>query len=102
MISVSVFVLIFVLLAFIWCFKRNNKPLPSCLVKLVNKIFYNALIRYTLLNCLKLNMLASIALLKTGNTLSEISQAGFIFTALNILAVLYSYTLCKHKNNLDD
>ena len=102
MISVSVLVLVLVLLAVIWCYKRNNKPLSSCLVKLINKIFYNALIRYTLLNCLKLNMIASVTLFKTDNSISEIAQAGFILAALNILAILYSYTLCKHSESLDD
>ena len=102
LISVSVLVLVLVLLVFVWCYKRNNKSLPSCLTKVVNKVFYNALIRYTLLNCLKLNMLASVALFKTENTFSQVCQAGFIFIALNILAILYSYALCKHRKNLND
>ena len=72
LVSVSVLALVLLLLVFIWCYKRNNKSLPSCLTKIVNKVFYNVLIRYTLLNCLKLNMLASVALFKTENTYGQI------------------------------
>ena len=102
LISVSVLALVFVLLVLIWYYKRNNKPLPSCVKKIVNKIFYNALIRYTLLNCLKLNMLASVALFKTGNTYGQRFQASFIFTTFNSLAIIYSYVLCTNSKNLND
>lgn len=102
LITISVLVLVFLLLASIWCYKRNSKPLPSCIAKVANKIFFNAIIRYTLLNCLKFNVLASVALFKTSNTISELCLAGLIFTVLNILAVLYSYKLWKHKEDLSE
>ena len=102
MISTSIFFLIILLLlVLIFCSKRPNIAVQRrvCIDKLDKKIFFNPFIRYSLLNALKLNLNAFIALeaYATNNTGEKVT-AIVILTIINLVPIILARLLCKRKN----
>jgi hypothetical protein len=72
------------------CFKNKIKAT-------LKKIFFNAIIRYTLLNTLKLNMTAMIGLGATG---FQLATSVSLLATMNLLPLLYTYVLIKKGDSL--
>ena len=102
--SLILLILIFV----IYCTYRLSKKFCDAsknrerIEKLKNKIFFNPMIRYTLLNCLKFNIVAMTAIRRSQGA------AGAIFTAIVIellfllIPILYAYILKKKIDMLEE
>ena len=102
LISTIVFVLIIViLLLLLFCSKRPNVTIQRrvCIEKLDKKIFFNPFIRYSLVNALKLNLNAFIALKAyASKDTGERVTAILMLTIINIVPIVLARLLCKRKH----
>ena len=71
---------------------------------LKNKVFYNALIRYAFLNSLKINMIAQFyfkVFQEDSLGTSERIFAILLFILMNLIPIILTKVLYKHKNSLE-
>ena len=68
--------------------------------KIKRKVFYNPLLRFTLFNAMKFNMIAMLAFLTASDNVKEIAIAVLILLTINTLPILYAYLLYKNRANL--
>ena len=102
-----IFALLILMFLAIWCINRNRKSekLQKCISFLKNKIYLNPVLRYLMLNSLKLNFVA-LSSLKMQN---ENSAAVQVLTAILILVmidivtpILLSRLLYKKRHHLEE
>ena len=67
-----------------------------------NKVFFNPMIRYTLLNCLKYNIIAMTTIMHNSESLMEVGFAIILIILFLILPTFYAYFLKSRKEELDD
>ena len=86
---------------------RRIKFPNKCVQKfndLKNKVFYNALIRYAFLNSLKINMIAQFyfkVFQEDSLGTSERIFAILLFILMNLIPIILTKVLYKHKNSLE-
>ena len=69
-----------------------------------NKIFYNALLRYVFLNCLKINMIAQFyfkVFQEDSLSINERIFAIFLFTVMNFIPIVLIMALYKQRDKLE-
>ena len=102
----GVFVVLIIIVVVIICIARrtrlSDKNKERC-DKLKGKIFYNALIRYTLLNALKLNLMAMLALNSNDEDADFMKKLGPILLLIILVQLPFIYVWClgKRQSELD-
>ena len=103
----SIFVLLILVIVLLVTIKRKCKNLSEKNKERIEKVklsvFWNPIIRYTFLNCLKLNTTAMTGLflvLTTDST--QIAVSSVIFATMCIVPFIYSRILYKNSDMLED
>ena len=84
------------------CSKRFNfsPKAKERIRRLKNKIFYNPLIRYSLLNTMSYNMIAMTAFANAHDEAKQVTLAVIILISINLLPLFYARLLYKRKAEL--
>lgn len=100
----SALLLVTTIVAFLaWCSKRQNKVSPACrekIQKVKNKVFFNPLISYSMLNSMKLSMIAVTAIGGARSDPTQIVVGSLLFTALVATSVVYQRLLKRRSDKL--
>ena len=81
------------------CSQKNQARVKS----IKQKIFFNPIIRYLLLNALKLNFVSLVVFKSTKErTLKEISVSVVTFAVVNISPIIFLYVLRKNRDHLNE
>ena len=81
------------------CSTKNKARMKS----LKQKIFFNPIIRYLLLNALKLNFVSLVLFKSTeARTLKEVAVSVLTLAAVNISPLIFFYVLRKNRSRLDE
>ncbi len=99
LLSMMAIFLVCVLLGLSHLLKNSHKypKLASLLEKIKKRLFFNPLIRYSLLNYLKFMLIASLCIEKGVNDTVQLVIGVILFIALNLMAVLYARFLRRRS-----
>lgn len=70
--------------------------------RMKNKVFYQSLIRYSFVNCIKFNTNAVMAIVNNDGTTSQVAIGVSVFLSINLLVLVYAYVLYKRRDDLGD
>ena len=99
-----VFILvILIILALVWAFRRIklSEKNQERFEKIKGKIFFNALIRYSLLNAIKLNLIAMFSLSSGDVTGTKKATMVLLLVILALLPLVYTWAVHKKRDTLD-
>ena len=82
------------------CSDRISEKNRHRLLNLRSKLFYNPLIRYAILNSLKLNLTAVTTFQLVASDFVQVSTAVLLFFAINAVPLILSRTLFKSNDEL--
>ena len=102
LITFAILIIAFIVILLLLCSKvcSLSPKTKERIEKLKNKIFYNPLIRYSLLNTMNLNMTAMTAFVIAPDDVGEVTVALAILLTINILPICYARLLHQKKAEL--
>lgn len=94
------------LILLIYCLCRNQSKCShknrERIQKLKDKVLYNPFIKYSYVNCLKINMAGLMALSNFDNeSINQRIVAIAVIALISLLPLLFARILCKHAEQLD-
>ena len=105
MLLISVLIILFVVIVFVGVYVTNkyacSEKVRLLFADLKAMLLYNPLIRYTLLNCLKLNNTGMVVFIGLSTGPGQTGIGVFIVAAMTILPIVYAVTVYRKRKELN-